>query len=338
MEWRLLLPGRRLQMRVIIQKKKIRSDNLREEEGETMSVMKQAALIVNTRSRRGKEWFPEVKKRLEDSDLNLVETWALRRPADVTKKVQEAVSKCVPLVIVGGGDGTLSSVVRNFVGSKSRLGVLPLGTGNQFARDLGIETDLDAACQVCISGRVEKVDLGIAGDDYFINVATVGLTTRIAEELTVELKRRFGRFVYALALARALRRVRPFQATLTMAEGTQTFDTLQIVVGNGRFHAGPFPLAPDATITDGKLVAYVLATTNRWDLLRYALNLPGGHHVELSDVALFETQAIELETRPRERVTVDGEIPFRTPVQFGIAPKALSVMVPPEFGEQAERV
>ncbi|HLK59056.1 MAG TPA: lipid kinase [Chthonomonadaceae bacterium] len=296
-----------------------------------MSVTRQAVLIVNTRSRRGKEWFPRVKETLEQGGVDLIGVWALRRSQDAIARVQAATAQCVPLVIVGGGDGTLSSVVKHFVGSPSVLGVLPLGTGNQFARDLGIEAKVEAACRVLIEGKMAQVDLGIAGNDYFLNVATVGLTTRIAEELTVQAKRRFGRFVYAVALAHALRRVRPFQATLTLPERRLTVQTLQIVIGNGRFHAGPFPLAPDATITDGKLVAYVLATTSRWGLLKYALNLPGGHHVDLSEVAAFETTEIALETIPSERVTVDGEIPFRTPIRFGIAPRALRVMVPQEF-------
>ena len=130
---------------------------------------------------------------------------------------------------------------------------------------------------------------------------------------------------------RALRHVRPFRAKLTMPEGVQTFETLQVVIGNGRFHAGPFLLSPEATITDGKLVAYALTTTNRWTLLRLALNLPGGHHVELDDVTAFSTTEIALETSPPDRVTVDGEIHFRTPIRFGIAPRALRVMVPQEF-------
>ena len=296
-----------------------------------MSVAKQAVLIVNTKSRRGQEWFHQVKSTLQESELQLVDAKALRRPSDVKTSVQAAITKCIPLVIVGGGDGTLSAVAKFFVDSHSTMGVLPLGTGNQFARDLGIEANIEASCRVLTEGRIARVDMGIAGDDYFLNVATVGLTTRIAEELTVEAKRRFGRFVYALALARALRRVRPFLATLTMPEGVQTLRTVQIVIGNGRFHAGPFPLAPDAKITDGKLVVYALATTNRWGLLKYALNLPGGHHVELEEVAAFETTEIALETTPSERVTVDGEIPFRTPIRLGIAPKALSVMVPHDF-------
>ncbi len=235
------------------------------------------------------------------------------------------------LVVVGGGDGTLSSIAGAFVGTQSVLGVLPLGTGNEFARDLTIPSDVSGACDVIVSGQVTAVDLGIVNGSYFINVATVGLTTLIAQELTSEAKKRFGKFVYLFAVVRALARSRAFQVTLKTEEDTQTFQTLQVVIGNGRFHAGPFPLAPDASITDGKLVVYALAGTSRWDLLRYALNLPGGHHVELPNVPAVTTSGGRLETLPLQRVTVDGEICQRTPLVFGVAPRALNVKTPIGF-------
>lgn len=294
---------------------------------------KQAVLIVNTKSRRGKEWYRSAKACLLRHGVNLVESYELRHPARLPEVTKKAVESGVPLVIVGGGDGTLSAVARYFVKSKTVMGVLPLGTGNQFARDLGIAADVESACETIAKGKVAEVDLGVAGDDYFLNVATVGLTTLIAEELTNEAKRSLGRLVYLVALSRALRRVRPFKATLTTPEGTHTFETLQIVIGNGRYHAGPFPLAPDATITDGKLTVYALAGTSRWELFRLALNLPGGHQVTLPDVPVYSVSGGSLKTEPIQRVTVDGEIVFKTPIAFGIAPAALRVMVPQSFQE-----
>jgi diacylglycerol kinase (ATP) len=291
-----------------------------------------AVLIVNTKSRRGKEWFPRAKSALQQDGVTLKQAWELDEPAEVVAKTSEAVAQRIPLVIVGGGDGTLRSVAHCFVGSASTLGVLPLGTGNQFARDLNIPVDVGAACRIITNGKTADVDLGTAGNDYFLTVASVGLSTEIAEQLTDKEKKRFGLFSYALALTHVLRRLKPFRATLTTPEGVQTFETLQVVIGNGRFHAGPFPLAPDATITDGKLTTYVVATTSRLGLLRYMFALIEGRQDELKEVKAFETTEIVLETSPSERVTVDGEHPFSTPLRFGIAPRALRVMVPQDFG------
>ena len=296
-----------------------------------MSETKRAVLIVNTKSRRGQEWFEQTKTTLQKDGVELVSSFAVKKADRVPHLVKNAIAEKVPLVIVGGGDGTLSAVVRYFVGSESVMGVMPLGTGNSFARDLGIVANVESACRVITEGKVAAVDLGVAGDDYFLNVATIGLTTLIAHALTDEEKKRLGRFAYFAALLKALRQMKRFQATITTPEGSQTIQTVQVVIGNGRFHAGPFPLAPDANITDGKLVVYALTGTTRWEFLQYVLRLPGGNHVGLPSVPTFNTTGGTIETPIPQKVIVDGEEVFRTPLKFGIAPEALRVMVPQEF-------
>ena len=295
---------------------------------------KQAVLIVNTKSRQGRDCFAQARSGLTARGIDLTESLEVRDPKELPKCVQNAILSGASLVVVGGGDGTMSSVVKYFVGTQCVLGVLPLGTGNAFARDLSIASDVEIACDVIAKGQASPIDLGIANEQYFVNVATVGLTTLIAKELNNEAKKRYGKFVYLFAITRALMRVRPFQVTLQTAEESRTFQTLQVVIGNGRFHAGPFPLAPDATITDGKLTVYALANASKWTLLRYALNLPGGRHVNLPDVDAIATTRGSIITRPLERVTVDGEISLCTPMHFSIAPHALRVMTPADFGRE----
>src|ERR1051325_7740363 len=201
-----------------------------------------AVLIINTKSRRGREWLRPVIDRLRRAEnIDLLEIHALRQPTQVLNETEKAVAGGVPLIIIGGGDGTLSGVVGPFFGSKSVLGVLPLGTGNQFARDLGIDAEIESACRVLTEGKHADVDVGIVNNRHFLNVATAGLSTLIAREMTVDSKRRLGRFAYLFAFAKALSRVRPFRASLTMNEEEHTFKTLQVVAGNGRVHGGPFP-------------------------------------------------------------------------------------------------
>jgi YegS/Rv2252/BmrU family lipid kinase len=293
---------------------------------------RRASLIVNTKSRRGQEWFEDAQVRLRDLGVELENARSFRDVRELIAEARDAVRRKVPLVIAGGGDGTFSSIARFFVRSESVLGVLPLGTGNAFARDLGIPADLEQACAIVAGGRIAGVDAGTIGDDYFVNVATVGLTTLIAQNLTVENKRRFGRFVYAFALYRALAHIKPFRATIHTHEGIQEeFETLQVVLGNGRYHAGPFPLSPNASITEGKLSVYALATGNKSAILRLALRLPTGRHGELPEVHAFETTGGTLATFPPMPVTTDGEVCMRTPLPFGIAPEALKVVVPEGF-------
>ncbi len=292
----------------------------------------EAILVVNTRARRGDDLFEETRNTLAANGVSVSEAWGFRDHTKVLSKISEAIARDVPLVIVGGGDGTLSGAARLFVGSKSVLGVMPLGTGNMFARDLGIEPNINAACKVLALGRAASVDIGIAGKSSFLNIATIGLTTLIAQDLVLADKHRLGNVAYGFAIARAMLQVRPFRVTLTMPEGKKSFNALQVVIGNGRFHAGPFPVGPKATIIDGKLTAYVVATTKLWGLVRYALSLPGGRQSNLEEVHTFTTTQIKLETTPSRRITVDGEVLFRTPLTFSVSPGALRVMVPEAFG------
>lgn len=292
---------------------------------------RQAVLICNAKSRRGREWYPAVHQRLVDEGFELMISKDVRQPARVKELVRQAVDSKVPLVIVGGGDGTMSGCAGVFKGSESIMGVLPLGTGNAFARDLGIPSEVEGACKVLLEGTPRAIDLGMACDRHFVNVATVGLTTLIAEELRDEEKKKFGRFVYVFAAARALAKIRPFRATLRKPDSDEVFETMQIVFGSGRFHAGPFPVTPDAEITDRYLHGYALRASSKGALLKMALRLWGAKHVELPEVETFKLKRATLETSPRERVVIDGEVAGHTPTELAIDPGAIRVMTAQDF-------
>ncbi len=241
---------------------------------------------------------------------------------------REAIASGVPLVIAGGGDGTFNALSDLFVDSDCVLGLLPLGTGNSLARDLGIQANVAQACEVIAKGKVVKVDLGYVNGTHFVNVATVGLTTRIAQNLTNDMKKRLGRFVYAVAIFRAMRSSRPFQAVLETENGRHEFECLQFVIGNGHFHAGPFPVAPDASITSGALNIYAVRGHGTWALIKYALSLPGGHQGALAEVYSERCEGGKFTTMPPKQVTVDGEVCTRTPIEFKSVPKSMKVVVP----------
>lgn len=292
-----------------------------------------AVLIVNTKSRRGKEWFDQAQTELKAQSVTVDKAHSFRKIEEVIAEVKASVSRKVPLVIAGGGDGTFSAIASFFVGSESALGVLPLGTGNAFARDLGIKADIQSACKIIAEGKLSMVDMGLVGERDFLNVATLGVTTRIARELTDENKKRFGRFVYALAIVRALQKSSPFTVTIETENGTTEFETLQVVIGNGRFHAGPFPIAPDASITAGKLSLYGLKSGSKWQFLRYAMHLPFGQHVKMDNVHFEHTKGGTLKSRPSRQITIDGEVCATTPVKFGVKARCLGVVTPQDFQE-----
>ncbi|CAN5508375.1 lipid kinase YegS [soil metagenome] len=298
-----------------------------------MDPSKKAVLLVNNKSRRGKEWYSQCDKYLRDFGFELEESREFRRVDQLIRHTKNAIGRKVPTIIAGGGDGTFSAIAKLFENSESTLGVLPLGTGNAFARDLGIATDPETACRVVAEGKRVKVDLGVGAGDVFLNVATMGLTTLVADSLTNDAKRRLGMFVYAAALFNGIRKAKPFLLTLETENDTDEFETLQLVIGNGRYHAGPFPLSPGASIVEGKLSLYALQTTNKAAFLKLGLYLPSGRQCHLPEVHYQDTSGGIATTTPSVRVTIDGEISANTPFKFGIRPGCLPVMVPQSFVE-----
>ncbi len=290
-----------------------------------------AVLFVNTKARRGQEWYESSLDELGRLEVKLDQAKGFSKASDLIAATADAIRREVPLVIVGGGDGTLSAVSGLFVHSSSRLCVLPLGTGNAFARDLGIPQNVRDACEVVRDGQDANVDIGKIAGQYFVNVATVGLSTRIAANLNDAMKRKFGRLVYLAATLRAIRSLTPFRVTLETENGIESFETIQVVIGNGRFHAGPFPVLPDASILEGKLSVYGVQARSRGEILRFALFLPGAHHARLHEVHTQHCKGGRLLTSPNRKVTVDGQIVLETPVDFTTIPGGLPVRVGKEF-------
>jgi diacylglycerol kinase family enzyme len=195
---------------------------------------------------------------------------------------------------------------------------------------LGIPTTIQGSVKVIAEGAPDRVDLGEANGRCFVNLATVGLTTLIAENLDERVKRRFGRVAYLIALFKALPRARRFDARIAMpGHSTLEFRPIQIVLANGRYHGGPFPVTPDADIHSGTLAGYSVNTSRKGVLVRYALRLWFGRHVEMDEVEPFSAAEIEVWTDPTRRITVDGETRLRTPGSFRSLPDAIRVMVKP---------
>ena len=203
-----------------------------------------AALIVNTRSRTGERTFFKALDRLQELGVSLGVTYAIRDPARLPETVREVLhdGSGYRFLILGGGDGSVSSVVDFLAHHDTLLGLLPLGTANDFARTLGIPQDIEGACRTIAEGKVVDIDLGLAGDNYYVNVASVGLGVEATRALSPWLKRSTGPLAYPAAAIKAFLRHEPFSARLTFPDGDHEpveYDRLlQVAVGNGRFYGG----------------------------------------------------------------------------------------------------
>ncbi|MGH3356022.1 MAG: lipid kinase [Nocardioidaceae bacterium] len=293
---------------------------------------KRAALIVNTGSRTGEQAFARARDRLRELNVPLVDPFPVTDGARLPEAVHEAVEDKCDLVVLGGGDGTISAAVDQVVGHPVVVGVLPLGTANDFARTLGIPFDVRQACDTIANGKVVDVDLGLVGDNYFVNVASVGLSVGVTKALSRRLKARLGPMAYPVATVRAYRRHQPFTARLEFPDGdhdaVEIADLLQVAVGNGRHYGGGNVVAPGAGIDDHSLDIYAIRQGRLRDHVRLARQLKDGSFVEHPDVVHLTTRRLLLHTEPGEHINVDGEVVATTPEEFTVARNAIDVLVP----------
>jgi YegS/Rv2252/BmrU family lipid kinase len=291
-----------------------------------------AALIVNTRSRTGERAFFQALDHLQEMHVPLGVTYPIRDPARLPEAVQEVLGDGYEFLILGGGDGTVSSVVDFLADRGTLLGLLPLGTANDFARTLDIPEDIEEACKLIANGNVVDIDLGLAGDNFYVNVASVGLSVEATRALSPWLKKSTGPLAYPVAAIRAFLKHEPFSAKLTFPEGDHEpveYDRLlQVAVGNGRFYGGGMIVALESGIDDKTLDIYAIDLGRRRDLIGAVRYLKSGDFIKTDGVHNFRTPRVRLETDPDLPVNIDGEVVTRTPQDFSVAQNALSVLVP----------
>ena len=295
-----------------------------------------AALIVNTRSRTGERTFFQALDRLQELDVPIGVTYAIRDPARLPETVREVLAdgSGYRFLILGGGDGSVSSVVDFLAHHDTLLGLLPLGTANDFARTLGIPQDIEGACKTIAEGKLVDIDLGLAGDNYYVNVASVGLGVEATRALSPWLKRSTGPLAYPMAAIKAFLTHEPFSARLTFPDGDHEpveYDRLlQVAVGNGRFYGGGMVVASDSGIDDKTLDIYAIDLGRHRNLIGAARYLKSGDFIKTEGVHHFRTSRVRLETEPDLPVNIDGEVVTRTPQDFFVAHNALDVLVPQE--------
>jgi diacylglycerol kinase (ATP) len=299
-----------------------------------------AVLIVNAGSRDGRRRAGQARQFLKANGVPLRASYGLRSPSRLPRIVRTALADGCDLIILGGGDGSVSAVVGELVKHNTPLGLLPLGTANDFARSLGVPDDLEQACKTIAQGKEVSVDLGLAGEQHYVNVVTMGLGTEVIKSSSGHLKRLLGPLAYPFATVLALRRYRPFAATLTFPDGDHPPASygrlLQIAVGNGRFYGGGAVVAPAAGIDDGMLDVYAIELHSWFALAGVAWSLKSGRQVRRADVPYWRTRRVRIATSPPLPVNMDGELVDLTPERFSVARGVLRVLVPQEAEVGAE--
>ncbi|WP_439135195.1 lipid kinase [Pseudomaricurvus sp.] len=290
--------------------------------------IRNALLILNPKARQGAGvQLDEGVVRLEKAGI-MVERLASKSAEESRRAVLDRKDN-LDLVIVGGGDGTISSMAGTLYECGLLLAILPLGTANDLARSLGLKGELEEAFDVILSGQRQWIDLGLVNENYFFNVAHLGLGVTVTEELTDEVKKHWGVLSYLKAFFTALARVKQFKATIT-ADGVRYRQrSIQIAIGHGRYYGGGNVVDEKKRIDDGNLSLYSLRPQTVWDLLTLAPLLRDGRQRYNKRVFNLQAESIKISTgRKTMAIHADGEPVTNTPANFRVLTQALEVLVP----------
>ena len=293
--------------------------------------MGRTSVILNPSAGSVRELDDLVKqiKRLPGTEIH-----PTTKAGSAARLARAALRRGCDMVVAAGGDGTLNEVINGIRenAAEACVGLLPLGTGNDFARTIGLPTDLDAAIEVLRAGHTRAVDLvRVTSDEvrYFLNVSAGGFSGLVNEKLTPEMKKTWGPLAYLRSAAAALPELRAYRTTLAF-DNTESLmlDLYNVVVANGRYVAGGTLIAPEASIDDGLLDIILIQQRSAPELALLAAQVAVGAHLSSESVVFRRAAKLTVNSKPGMWFNVDGELVGNEPARFEILPRALRFVVP----------
>lgn len=295
--------------------------------------MKSVTVIVNGGAGHGHDdkAADELRSKLKDAGLD-AELVLAKDGEEMIATARRALKEGAKMVAAGGGDGTINAVASVMVGSGVPFGVLPLGTLNHFAKDLGIPLDLDEAVKNLATGQPRQVDVGEVNGRIFLNNSSLGLYPDIVRDREKQ-QRRLGRGKWPAAVwasLAALRRYPFLSMRLTVDGKTLARRTPFVFIGNNRYTMQGLAIGERDHLDDGLLSLYVAQHPTRLGLLRFAFDALRGKLGSERDFDVLESGSFEIDTHhKRLHVATDGEVTqMETPLRYRVRPGALTVLAP----------
>ena len=259
----------------------------------------------------------------------------LDREVDLDEPIGRAIESGCEKVVAAGGDGTVNAVVNALMQfpahQRPELGILPMGTANDFAGTLMIPDDLTEASEMADNGQTVEMDVirirGKSLDTYFANVAAGGNSVRVSEQMTDEIKQTWGALSYIRGAVDVLADMQPYRVIIDCDDQQKQLDSWGILIANGRTNAGRIPVAPEASPCDGWMDVVIIREGTVLDMAEMVSKTLLSSFLECEQVDFCRAKTVELRSDPPMRFTLDGEVIEQEPVRFEIVPAAIRVRV-----------
>src|SRR6266568_1040090 len=241
---------------------------------------------------------------------------------------RRAVEEGFEKIVAAGGDGTVNQVVNGLAGSSVALGLLPIGTVNVFAMELGLPShNLELCWDVIQDNNMRLIDLPSANGKYFVQLAGVGLDAQVVKETSLAFKRSFGPLSYLISAAQIAARKPP--KLFIESENAPVEEASFVLIGNGRLYGGPFPFFKHAVLDDGLFDVVVFKRLGYLEIMKYLQDVVFSSDIRAPEVEYFQTQRLRVTSEQDVPVELDGELAGNCPVEVRIQKKALQVLAPP---------
>lgn len=248
-------------------------------------------------------------------------------PGEAEALARRATQEGFSRVIAAGGDGTVNQVANGIAGSNAALGLLPLGSVNVFAMELGLPTNDLARCwEIIGKGHIRLVDLPSANRKCFVQLAGIGLDAQVVKETSLAFKRSFGPLSYLISAAQIAARQPP--KLFVESNNAPVEEGSFVLVGNGRLYGGPFPFFKHAVINDGLFDVVVFKRLGYLEIVKYLQDVVFSSDIRVPEVEYFQTRRLRITSEQNVPLEVDGELAGNCPVDFRIKKKALRVLAP----------
>lgn len=303
--------------------------------------MKRARIIYNPTSGREifKKHLPDVLAKLENAGYE-TSCHATTGPGDATEAARIAVKRKYDIVIAAGGDGTFNEVVNGLAEQEYRpkLGLIPVGTTNDFARALHIPRDILAATEVIVNGQTIPIDIGRMNDKYFVNIAGGGRITELTYEVPIKLKTMLGQLAYYIKGIEMLPSLKPYKLHLEYDGKLYEGDVMLFLIALTNSVGGFEKLAPDASINDGYFTLLILKKTNLADFVRLVTLALRGDHIKDPNVIYTKANYVKVTSEDDVLINLDGELGGKTPVEFKNLYRHFDIFAPIDQLRKEDRI